>query len=260
MGLFAEQFGLQIPAIVNFVGGGGKTTLILKLAREYSSTLPVIYTTTVRIHPPHPEKGLVQVACDDPNLHRTLLERSLHSGLDWVRILVATRPSIAPGLLGGVAPDFARKLDRADFPLILNEADGARSMSLKMPRDGEPVLMEEGEYLIPVIGLDCLNKPLGPETLFRWETAFERYSLEQGQILTPELAASLLLHPDGVCKGWKPRMRIVPYINKADSKKQDSLARKLASELLQNERFPIERVVWGSLRRGRAASLTAKRS
>ena len=165
--MFSEQFAFRLPAIINFVGGGGKTALILRLAREYSASLTVIYTTTVRIHPPHPSDGLAVVASDDTGLLRHFLENAAQTCLGSVRTLVITRALMAPGLLRGVEPDFARSIDQSSYPLILNEADGARSMSLKMPRAGEPVLMEGANCLVPVIGLDCINKPLGPETLFR---------------------------------------------------------------------------------------------
>jgi probable selenium-dependent hydroxylase accessory protein YqeC len=115
--------------------------------------------------------------------------------------------------------------------------------------------MDDAEYLVPVIGLDCLNKPLGPETLFRWELAAPRYSLKYGELVTPELAASILLHPEGVCKDWKEGTTIIPFINKVDSESDDALARELAGALRRNGQFPIERVVWGSVQRGRAGAL-----
>ena len=257
--MFSEQFAFRLPATINFVGGGGKTALILKLAEEYSSYLPVIYTTTVRIHPPHPSRGLALVACDDPDLLRLFLEGVARNCLNSVRTFAgSSREKISsPGLLRGVDPDFAQSLDPGSFPIVLNEADGARSISLKMPRAGEPVLMAGADYLVPVIGLDCINKPLGPKTLFRWEAAAGRYSLRPGQLLSPELAASLLLHREGVCKDWKEGMQILPYINKADTARQEKSARALAYALLQNEVFPVQRVVWGSLRKNRVNSITA---
>ena len=84
-----------------------------------------------------------------------------------------------------------------------------------------------------------------------------RFSLPEGDLLSPELAASLLLHPEGVCKNWEPGTQIIPYINKADDGRKDKSARELAQALLQNDRYPVERVVWGSLRAGRVQSLTA---
>jgi hypothetical protein len=65
------------------------------------------------------------------------------------------------------------------------------------------------------------------------------------------------MNPAGVCKDWKPGMRIVPYINKVDQESQDHLAEDLARALLRNEYFPVERVVWGSLLTGRVASMSS---
>jgi probable selenium-dependent hydroxylase accessory protein YqeC len=143
--------------------------------------------------------------------------------------------------------------------LILNEADGARSMSIKMSRPGEPVLMQGAQYLVPVIGLDCLNRPLGPDTVFRWELAAKLTSLQAGRPLTPELAASVVCHREGICKDWHPGMRIIAFINKVDSPSQDALALALAHELLQNRNFPVERVIWASLHEKRADSLSSRR-
>jgi len=257
--LFFEQFGFQRPALVNFVGGGGKTSLILRLMEECSRPGPVIYTTTTRIHPPNPGNGMAIIASDNVALLKRLVERASHDCWEQVGKLVVTRPALSRDLLRGVQPDFAQSLDRSLCPLIFNEADGARSMSLKMPREGEPVLMNGAEYLVPVIGIDCLMKPLGPGTLFRWDYASARYGLEAGRLITPQLAASLLLHPQGVCRGWATPVRIVPYINKVDDESWDSLAGDLAQALLHNSDFHVTRVVFGSLLQGRASSLSPHR-
>ena len=255
--LFTDHFGFKLPALVNFVGGGGKTRLILTLASEYSGRHAVLYTTTTRIHPPDVTDGVALISCDDLNLLKQILARVGRHSFDHTVRFTLTRLEMKPGLLRGVPSNFCTSVDRENFPLILNEADGARGMSLKMPRADEPVLMGGADYLVPVIGLDCLNKPLGPETLFRWETAAERFSLKAGDSLTPETAAALLLHRSGVCKDWQEGVRLVPYINKVDSEKDEPAARDLAHALLQNPNFPVERVVWGSLTHRRATSLAS---
>ncbi len=259
IGPLSSQFAIQLPAIVNVVGAGGKTGLILALLEEYSSTIPVLYTTTTRIHPPPIRHGLAIISCDSRQLLEYLIRRIGILARVQKGAFVVTRPEISPGLLKGLDPGFGVIVERDNFPLVLNEADGARSMSIKFPRPGEPVLMDNADYLVPVLGIDCIGKPLGPETLFRWELASQRLSLRAGKELTVHLAASLLLHPDGVCKDWRPGMRIVPYINKVDSPAEDSLAVELAYELLQDRNFPIERVVWGSVQNRRARSLVACR-
>jgi probable selenium-dependent hydroxylase accessory protein YqeC len=254
--LFSDHFDFSLPARVDFVGGGGKTGLILKLLEESSPPAALLYTTTTRIHPPHPLHGLSVISCDNEDYLGELLERSALGG-GVTRKFVATRLPVASDLLAGLAPDFAERLDPVLFPMVLNEADGARSMSLKFPRANEPVLMPCANYLVPVIGLDCLNRPAGAQTIFRWEIASRSLGLAEGEALSPELAASVLLHPQGVCRRWKPGVRVLPFINKVDSRAEDGLADSLAQALLHSSTFPIERVVIGSVQNSRVRSVTA---
>ncbi len=257
--MFAEHFDFHAKAIVDFVGGGGKTSLILRLLEEYASPGPVVYTTTTRIHPPRLHDGMILISCDHPELLKSIvLGTGRTCAASTMCKVIVAGGATRPNYLQGVDPGFAAALDRELFQFILNEADGARSMSLKMPREGEPVLMDKAEYLVPVIGLDCLLKPLGPGTLFRWELVAERFSAQAGQLITPQMASDILLDSRGVCKDWKPGSTIIPYINKVDDDIQDSLAKELALALLNNPNFPVERVVWGSLEKRRVNSLVSR--
>jgi probable selenium-dependent hydroxylase accessory protein YqeC len=101
---------------------------------------------------------------------------------------------------------------------------------------------------------------MGPEVLFRWQAFAERFFLQAGERITPELAANILMHKQGVCKDWKPGTTIIPFINKVDGPAQDSAARDLARSILRNGNFPVERVVFGSVLRGRADSMAIPQS
>jgi len=254
--LFSEQFAFQPHTLVNFVGGGGKTILIHKLMEEFRPQGPVLYTTTTRIHPPDPSEGLVVISSDNLPLLKTIVDRVSRNCPNRSYKLVVTRHFMSPNLLRGVPPDFDNSLDRELFPILLNEADGAASFSIKMPRRDEPVLMEHAEYLVPVIGIDCLYQPLGPEVVFRFKIMADQFSLPAGDRITPEMASSILMHKNGVCKGWKPGATIVPFINKVDGPAQDSAARDLASAILRNDNFPVQRVVFGSVLQERIDSIS----
>jgi probable selenium-dependent hydroxylase accessory protein YqeC len=254
--LFSDHFDFSVPARIDFVGGGGKTSLILRLLEEPSTAAPALYTTTTRIHPPQPLNGLAVIACDNEDYLAHLLHQAA-LGEGGSRKFVATHLASAPGLLAGVSPGFPDRLDPVLFPVIFNEADGARSMSLKMPRENEPVLMPAANCLVPVIGLDCLNRPLGAQTLFRWEMASGLHRMTAGEMITPELAASILLHPQGVCRGWREGLRLIPFINKADSESDDELAAALAKALLHSGNFPVERVIMGSVQNSRVTSISS---
>jgi probable selenium-dependent hydroxylase accessory protein YqeC len=254
--LFSEQFAFQPHTLVNLVGGGGKTTLIDKLLDEYCSKGPVVSTTTTRIHPPDPTGRFVVISGENLVLLRQIVTQISCNCPDRPYKMVVARHFMSPNLLRGVPPDFADGLDRNLFPILLNEADGAASFSLKLPKESEPVLMNNAEYLVPVIGLDCLYQLLGPEVIFRWQDLAERFSLQAGERITPELAAGILMHAQGVCKAWKPGVAIIPYINKVDSVEMDSSAKDLAHAILHNGNFPVDHVVWGSAVQGRAYSIS----
>jgi probable selenium-dependent hydroxylase accessory protein YqeC len=254
--LFSEIFSFKPHALVNFVGGGGKTVLIHKLMEERCSQGPVFYTTTTRIHPPDPSEGLVVISSDHLPLLKLMVERVTRASSSRSYKMVITRHFVRPNLLQGVPPDFCTGMDRELFPILLNEADGAASFSLKLPRAGEPVLMEGADYLVPVIGIDCLSQPLGTTAVFRFQLFAEKFSLRAGEPITPEIAAGILMHKEGVCKDWKPGAEIIPFINKVDSPEQDSAARHLADAILHNGAFPVKKVIWGSVLQERADSIS----
>ncbi|MDR0841806.1 MAG: putative selenium-dependent hydroxylase accessory protein YqeC [Acidobacteriota bacterium] len=254
--MFVEVFAFPDHALVNFVGGGGKTALIHRLMAEYSTRGPVLGTTTMRVHPPDPQEGFALIATDDIPLLHFVMERISDDCAEHGYKIIVSRYYMSSNLVRGVPPDFFSGVDRLRFPIFLNEADGAASFSLKLSRDSEPVLAEGAEYLVPLIGIDCLGRRLGPETVLRWRELAANFSLREGDLITPRVAAALLMHPRGVCKGWRPEMTIIPFINKVDSEAQDAAALELAEAVLGNENFPVERVLYGSVTQGRVASIS----
>lgn len=260
LSLFIEAFAFNPHTLVNFVGGGGKTALIHKLMDEYRSAGLVLTTTTMRIHPPAPAEGLAVISTDNLALLKTIVQRIADNCSNSSYRLIATRHFISPTLLRGVPRDFNTALDRKLFSILLNEADGAASYSIKLPRESEPALMEGAEYLVPVIGIDCLYKSMGPDVVFRWQDFADRFSLHPGDSLTPELAAGILMHKEGVCKDWSPGTTIIPFINKVDGAAQDSAAKNLGKFILCNINFPVERVVFGSVLQGRVDFMTTAQS
>lgn len=210
----------------------------------------------MRIHPPAPAEGLAVISTDFLPLLKTAVHQIADKCSKSSYKIITTRYYISPTLLRGVPPDFTVSLDRTLFSILLNEADGAASYSVKLPREGEPLLMEEADYLVPVIGIDCVHRPMGPDVVFRWRDLADQFSLRAGEPLTPELAAGILMHKEGVCRDWAPGTAIIPFINKVDGAAQDSAARELAKLILNNGNFPVRRVVYGSVIQGRVDFLT----
>jgi probable selenium-dependent hydroxylase accessory protein YqeC len=257
--LFSALFAFKPHSLVNIVGGGGKTALIHRLMEEYSASGPVLGTTTTRIHPPDAREKCVLIASENIPLLQLMIQRAACECAGLPYKLIVARSFMSPNLLRGVPPDFCDAVDRSLFAILLNEADGAAGYSIKIPGDGEPVPMRNAEYLVPVLGIDCLHRPLGPAVLFRFRELADRFSLREGDIITPELAAHILMHPRGVCKYWEPGSVILPFINKVDDPSQDADARNLASLILTNGSFPVTRVLFGSVLRGRIEPVSPSR-
>ena len=254
--MFLEIFAFSDHSLVNFAGGGGKTALIHRLLGEYSSRGPALATSTTRLHPPDPHEGLTLVSSDNLALLKSVIENIARDCASLPYKVIASRYFMSSNLVRGVPPDFFNDIDRRLFPIFLNEADGAAGFSLKLPRENEPVPADGAEYLVPVIGLNCIGRSLGTETVLRWRELSESFSLREGDLITPESAAHILMHPRGVCKHRRPGTTIIPFVNKADSLEHDAVAVELAYAILNNGVFPVERVIYGSVLNRRAACIS----
>ena len=253
--MFAGLFKFIDHSLVNFVGGGGKTALIHRLLDEYSSRGPVLAATTTRVHPPDPREGLTLISSDNLTLLSSALKSISRNCPTLPFKIIASRYFMSSNLVRGVPPDFFENIDHSLFPVFLNEADGAAGFSLKLHRENEPVPAMGAKYIVPVIGIDCIGRELGPDTVLRWRELSGGFSLRKGDLITPEVAARILMHPRGACKNLCPGTTIIPFINKVDSEALDSTALELADAILKNGAFPVERVIYGSVLKCRAFCL-----
>ena len=115
--------------VVSFVGAGGKTTLMFRLAQELKSAYRrILATTTTHIRLPTAEQ------CDQRFLFHTLPS----SWKNWKGItVVGSRQSSIDNKLKGLSFDQLAEI-RTQFEAILIEADGAAQKSIKAPADHEP--------------------------------------------------------------------------------------------------------------------------
>ena len=165
--------GISDSRIITFVGGGGKTSLMNTLGKEFASQgIPTLLTTTTHIMKPDflpdeayiEEENFKQLTDTFTSLRKEkiplaalgLPHQMINNRLKW------RSPSV----------DFCKKVaafssQDSDFPLrILCEGDGSKRLPVKIPKKGEPVLFPKTDTVIGVIGLSCLGKPI-KEILFR---------------------------------------------------------------------------------------------
>lgn len=240
-----EALGLEPGDLISLIGGGGKTSLMFRLAHEIAASGKcVISTTTTRILPPPPEDSESIILEEETE---TLIARLGESFRRYRHVTVARSHPDADKLKGLLpeALDLIHRLKLADY--IVNEADGAACKPLKAPNLTEPVIPSSTSVVVAVVGVEVVGKPLLPENAFRIEQISHLTGLKEGELITTEAVSLLLTHPRGIIQ-HAPQVRIVPFINKA-GEDQAGQAEILAAEILDRRHPQIERVVFGEVRR-----------
>jgi probable selenium-dependent hydroxylase accessory protein YqeC len=241
----AEALTLRDREVISLVGAGGKTSLMFALARELQDKgRTVITTTTTKISEPLAEETPCVVIEADEAQAIALIKDGL--ARDGHCTFAARR--FPGGKIGGADPAFIERLAQgqtADY--IIVEADGARRLPIKAPGGDEPVIPAATTLLVPIVGIDALDRPLNNETAFRPERIAELIGARLGEPITAHSIARLMVHPQGLCKGALPGVRIIPFINKVETTDRLRGARQVAHEVLQHGRKGIERVVLSRL-------------
>jgi len=233
----SEILGLKEREIVSFIGGGGKTSLMFRLAEEIPLQYNVIITTTTKIFQPPAERfPLVLLGCGEQAEEE--LAGHLHSGL---------RPVVGSGLsdenkVEGVSSEQVSLLQHyADYVLV--EADGSRGLPLKGHLNYEPVIPRDTTVLVVVVGADILGKTLDSRHVHRPEIVSRLTGRKIGSIIDTDMIAELISHPEGMLREYPPDARVVLFINKIDLLPDPDEGYRLEKLVLGKK---IEKVILGS--------------
>ncbi len=226
LSLFAPPASAQCVA---FTGAGGKTSMLAVLAASLAGEgQPVVVAATTHIWPPNrPE--LSPLRGDGPFFCQG---RALPDLADELHALFRVRPGrvlivgrdldAATGKMRGLAPRELCALrallddaasDALPPPVLLVEADGAARRPLKAHAQHEPAIPPCADAAIAVMGLDALDRPLA-EAVHRPELAAALLGGDTARLVTPDVAATLLLHPGGPFRHAPARRALM--LNKSD--------------------------------------------
>ena len=239
-----EGLMLEGGGVVSLVGGGGKTSLMFKLARELSMAgEPVLTTTTTKIfEPSRDQTGCVILSGFVPDiLDRAdeLLNKHLH-------LTAAVGKLPESGKLYGFRPEIIGELWNAGlFRWIIVEADGAAGKPLKAPAAHEPVIPACTKRLVGMVGLNGVGQPLTERLVFRQEQFARVTGLRLGSNVTPAAIADVLVRDDGLFKGFYPEIMRIAFLNQADVKENFSAGQRIARILSKRKNTGLNRVVIG---------------
>ncbi len=212
----ADRLGLGHHEHVAVVGGGGKTTVVHGLAGSLTGRR-VITTTTKMGHDQHGGLPLLVGATDD---------EVVAAATDTAGPIVAWG-GIDGSRATGVTPETCdRWFGRVDHVLV--EADGARRRPFKSPGHNEPVVPATTTRYVIVMGSDALGRVID-DTAHRPERVAALAGCRPSERLTPERAATVLLHPEGFLAHRPPAAATAIVVTKVDPTTASAAARVAAA-------------------------------
>ena len=240
-----EAITLEKGGVVSFVGAGGKTSLMFRIAHELSNAgESVLTTTTTRIMLPSKDQSPHVILSDSfeevLDKARLLIKKNLH-------ISAASQRTDSPlGKIAGFEPEVIDEIWKAGvFRWILVEADGAARRPLKAPAFYEPVIPDCSGWLIGIVGMKAIGKPLEERWVFRHKLFAEITGLKHQEPVTEESVAAALIDKNGIMKGCPSHAKKVVFLNMADNKRLVESGRKITDILCKARIEGLKRVVIG---------------
>ncbi len=242
-----EALSLGESGVVSLVGAGGKSSLMYSLARELvSAGKRVLTTTTTKILMPARDESPVTIVSRIPE---EIVKKAKTLLGDHTHLTVGSEYLEGKDKLNGLGPSVIRYILQSDlFDFIIVEADGAARRPLKASASHEPVVPLFSDYIVALVGLDVVAKPLTEAWVFR-SSIFSRITgLELMQNVTESSIVSAMLHDmSSITVTGKECMKIA-FLNKADNLKALEAGERIAALLEQRGRGIFNRVVIGELR------------
>ena len=201
---------LTDPALVSFIGAGGKTTLMLRLAEELAAAgHKVIITTTTKIYPPD---NLPLALASSFKEAMTELSKPLEKQ----NIVVLGSSIEADGKLQGLEPAIVNRIFRELKVFTLVEADGARGKPLKGYNDYEPLIPSGSDLVFTVIGADALGQKVDEIHIHRVERFWAATGIDTGTVINGAVLAKSYLQMYEIAIKQAPAAEYRAILNKTD--------------------------------------------
>ncbi|MCQ8213045.1 selenium cofactor biosynthesis protein YqeC [Cetobacterium somerae] len=173
---FAEAFDLEVGDIISVTGGGGKTSLISKLAKELSQNYRVLITTTTKIYLPKIEEYENFILERKTENKNTIEKQGTCKNIDYLAEEIDYKNK---KIIGVNDKTLEKVLKNYDFILI--ESDGSKGKSLKVWRENEPVISKYSNKIIGVINLNVLNTKV-KDSVYRYESIINKENKQEKKI------------------------------------------------------------------------------
>ena len=216
--------------VYTFVGAGGKSTAMKRIARLLAETGARIWlTTTTRIGIEEFSAFPLSILRDGDDLPKVPASAQI--------ALLAGDVDEKAGKLLGVDPGLVGSLSARDEAFILVEGDGSRRLPVKAPRAWERVIPPASAAVLCLMGASAFDEPVDAVRCYNHEGAFAILGGTERRFGAEEIA-TLAAHPEGGRKGVAVGMGFRLLLNQCDlARKRDTA---LAALRIARDRWGIQ--------------------
>ncbi|HKM22716.1 MAG TPA: selenium cofactor biosynthesis protein YqeC [Lachnospiraceae bacterium] len=204
--------------VISVVGAGGKTTLIMTLADEYKRAGRKAFVTTTT-HMRRPESA---------PLVSHYAPKKIQNLLDQEKVVWVAREA-TDGKIKSPTDRLLMSMFEYRIPIVI-EADGSKGLPCKAPAEHEPVILEQTDIVIGVLGMDAIGKTIS-EVCHRPEQVMRLLHRKADNKLTWQDIITLAMSDEGLRKGVAPHMRYILFFNKTVERQQKRTAAMMARAL-----------------------------
>ncbi|MCJ7512618.1 MAG: selenium cofactor biosynthesis protein YqeC [Anaerolineales bacterium] len=218
-----------------FVGAGGKSALMGRVAAELAGDMPIVLSTTTRIALHQRQLATNHLILQDKLELATL--RPFLEGPGTILLTGRVAPGepkwlgLDPAILEGV-----RKMVSQAGGVLLIEADGAKGRSLKAPADHEPAIPPFTDLVVVVAGMDAVGQPIRSDSVHRPERVAALLGADESEILTPAAIGLLLASAEGGLQSVPRAAEVRVTLNKVEDDSSEADARQVAAQVLKESR------------------------
>ena len=215
----ALDIDLNKDKVITVVGAGGKTSTIFELGNELSNLNKKTIITTTTHMKLDKDFLLIDEDFNIENLKKILQKNNL------IKIGKKESDYIVKSL---DEDTLKRCIDISDFLLI--EGDGSKRLPLKAPKDNEPVIIQETDLVIGLIGFDSLDKKI-EETCHRPELVSKLLHKNIKENINIFDLVEIIKNKNGLKKNVNCKYKVI--INKVDKLEYLDKCKKIAQLCLE---------------------------
>ncbi|MBC8216634.1 MAG: putative selenium-dependent hydroxylase accessory protein YqeC [Candidatus Marinimicrobia bacterium] len=224
-------FGSKPPvegSCIAVLGGGGKTSFMFQVGNELASQFEKVLLTSIT--KAGPEKEVPISLQDDMGDFDIELEFTKQNPVFLLR------EKIHKNKYRGISEMDLNEI-RHSVDITVFEADGARNLPLKAHNNHDPIVPQFATHAVLLIGADAVDTHIRDGKVHRPELFCEKWQLTPNDVLSSEIIANVVTHPNGYLSKIKTQIPITYFVNKAGVYPKE--AEYLAKAIMQSTDSPV---------------------